>query len=398
MDKSLLAPNQDQEITADIENLFSQYSVLLELLYSSSLSPTGFQAFLDKMVETFDLADISIYFTKKATLEVYSAWLSGPKAPALIEFVDRKLDSANYVMDYVHSHPMSRFYSLDQDIGRSNPETRTGVVLESEEWFDGHGYRDMCGAVIHHDSESMASIVAHRLIEQGPFQQRELLILDNLMPHIKQAYLLYRQKEQHGTIDGWSKVINHIPHATMLFGARGELLDANLDAQRAIAKHSGIEIVDQELKFKSPLVARQFIVKMLKACCLDFTEQQSFEIVSLSDDAEGEVKFIITPIAINHENKGALVYILTNHIANQPNTALLKELYHLSDMEIKVCECCLRGLNRQEIADKLNRSPYTIKDHLKSIFTKTGTRRQSELIVTILTTTNLPSPPTWGEN
>jgi len=91
MDKSLLAPNQEQEITADIENLFSQYSVLLELLYSSSLSPTGFQAFLDKMVEMFDLADICLFFTKNATLEIYSAWLSGPKASAIVQQVFRHL-------------------------------------------------------------------------------------------------------------------------------------------------------------------------------------------------------------------------------------------------------------------------------------------------------------------
>lgn len=389
MDKSLLAPEQEPEISADIENLFSQYSELLELLYSSTLSPTGFQAFLDKMVEMFDLADICLFFTKNATLDIYSAWLSGPKASAIVEYIEQKHDKDDYVVDYIQGHPMSRFYSLEQDIGRrSSP-----IPLESEEWFDGQGFKDVCGAVIHRDNNSTATIVAHRLIEQGPFNKKELLILDNLMPHIKQAYLLYQHKEHHGNIDGWSKVINHIPHATMLFGARGELLEANIEAQRTIAKQSDIEIIDQELRFSSPQKARQFVAKMLRMCCLDFKEQQSFETMSF-----GDAKFIISPITINHENKGALVYVITTQIEINPNTALLKELYHLSDMEIKVCECCLRGLNRQEIADKLNRSPYTIKDHLKSIFTKTGTRRQSELIVTILTTTNLPSPPTWGEN
>lgn len=396
MEKSLTSPQQDDIDTSYVE-LFAQYSELLELLYSASLSPTGFQPFLDKLVEVFNLADATIYFTKKSTLDVYSAWLSGPKAPALIEFVDRKLDSANYVMDYVQSNPMSRFYSLDKDIGRSPIETRAGTILESEEWFDSHGYRDMCGAVIHHDSESVACIAAHRLIAQGPFEPKEMLILDNLMPHIKQAYLLYQQNAKHGNFSNWANIIEHITQPTLVFGPRVELLQSNSKARQLLHELEDVYIDGQQVIFENPEYFRQFTVKALKTCCLDFSEDQTFQVLNILDTSTRNLTLVFTPIQVETGIQGVLVYLIDKTSHPQINPTLLHDLYQLSETEIRVCEYTLRGYSRQEIADQLNRSPHTIKDHLKSIYSKTGTRKQAELIVMILTTTNLTAPPTWGE-
>ena len=59
---------------------------------------------------------------------------------------------------------------------------------------------------------------------------------------------------------------------------------------------------------------------------------------------------------------------------------LILDAYGLSERERQVTRLCLTGLPTSEIAVALNISPYTVQDHLKSIFDKTGTRSRGELV------------------
>lgn len=59
---------------------------------------------------------------------------------------------------------------------------------------------------------------------------------------------------------------------------------------------------------------------------------------------------------------------------------LVLEAYGLSERERELAGMCLRGLSTKEIARALSISPYTVQDHLKTIFEKTGARSRAELV------------------
>jgi DNA-binding CsgD family transcriptional regulator len=62
---------------------------------------------------------------------------------------------------------------------------------------------------------------------------------------------------------------------------------------------------------------------------------------------------------------------------------LIADAYGLTDAERRVTELVAQGLSTRQIAGRLRVSDYTVQDHLKSIFTKSGTRSRGDLVATL---------------
>jgi DNA-binding CsgD family transcriptional regulator len=104
----------------------------------------------------------------------------------------------------------------------------------------------------------------------------------------------------------------------------------------------------------------------------------------LSGGAEGRTAVIIQPAAA-HE--AALLVALA---------------YGLSERECQIARLCMQGQSTSQMAQALGVSPYTVQDHLKSIFDKTGARSRGELVGQIFLEHYVPrwedvspSPPGW---
>jgi DNA-binding CsgD family transcriptional regulator len=63
---------------------------------------------------------------------------------------------------------------------------------------------------------------------------------------------------------------------------------------------------------------------------------------------------------------------------------LIAQAYGLTVREREVATLTLRGLSTREMAASLNLSPYTVQDHLKSIFEKVGVRSRGELAAQLI--------------
>lgn len=59
---------------------------------------------------------------------------------------------------------------------------------------------------------------------------------------------------------------------------------------------------------------------------------------------------------------------------------LVVEAYGLSERERQITLLCVSGMSTKEIAAALHIAPYTVQDHFKSIFQKTGARSRAELV------------------
>jgi DNA-binding NarL/FixJ family response regulator len=63
--------------------------------------------------------------------------------------------------------------------------------------------------------------------------------------------------------------------------------------------------------------------------------------------------------------------------------SILLQAYGLSPRELEIAQMLLVGLSVPHIATRLVLSPYTVRDHLKSIFAKVGVNNRQELITAV---------------
>lgn len=84
-----------------------------------------------------------------------------------------------------------------------------------------------------------------------------------------------------------------------------------------------------------------------------------------------------TPLAGGDDRRIAVVI---QPAAPHEIAPLVALAYGLSDRECQIVRHCMEGRPTKQIAADLNLSPYTVQDHLKSIFDKTGVRTRNELV------------------
>jgi DNA-binding CsgD family transcriptional regulator len=84
------------------------------------------------------------------------------------------------------------------------------------------------------------------------------------------------------------------------------------------------------------------------------------------------------------------VAIVVEHAATPASTAVRLEAHGVTAREREVAALLARGLTNPEIAAHLVLSPYTVQDHIKSLFERTGVSSRQELVARVFLDDYLP--------
>ena len=207
---------------------------------------------------------------------------------------------------------------------------------------------------------------------QPDFTSSEVALIDALVPHLANAFRRWILADPNHAAGTATPVM---PGVIVLDQ------DNEVDSISPEAEHWLAEWGFADLKIPSPAIAA--VVGAARA---------------RADRSHNE----IIPSARVRLPTGTWLHVRATHLTHvtrpdrKPRTAIVLEratpdqvapliarAHQLSERETQIALLVLRGLNTSEIASKLFISPYTVQDHLKSIFEKVGVRSRRELATDI---------------
>jgi DNA-binding CsgD family transcriptional regulator len=232
-------------------------------------------------------------------------------------------------------------------------------------------------------------ITFHRGTEAGPFGEKEKAILRVLMPHLKRAALLHGElgflRRQLATFTGH---LERYPYAFLLTDAERRVLYSNAAAREIVAARDGLAIENGRLVAISPQqeAAIGKVMAELAARCgpslrrLEIprsSRRKSYRVILMPIDDSRTIPLGIAAPAFS-------VLVIDADSLSRLDPQVLRELFSFTPAEARVTVRLVLGQSTEEIAAESHVSIETIRTHMKRIFSKTSTGRQSELVSLIL--------------
>ena len=220
-------------------------------------------------------------------------------------------------------------------------------------------------------------------IYQQPNRRRRML--DALVPHVEQALRLGEQMERtRETRDLAVATLERLPIGIAVVDAQLNIITLNRIAAGALSDSEVLSNHQGRLRINNRR-QHQALHEALARCL----EQGSHHALPLTEPATGvTVSLLVCPSRTvdmeDPERPAATLFISHSNLDNLVDETLLGDLYDLTPAESKVAKGLVSGHTLDRIADDAQVAPATVRAQLKSVFRKTDTGRQAELVSVIL--------------
>ena len=222
------------------------------------------------------------------------------------------------------------------------------------------------------------------------FSQHDRALCAMFLPHLRrgmQMHNLLDRSESLGEL--YSQAISRLSVATLVLDESGSVLRVNPVAQDLLAQADGLKLVGGRLEATYPSDNRELGRLVRNA----FTRARQGEGGASGAEAmsvsrpSGQVNLgVVVELIPSQElldGKGkptVMVYVRDAVGKSLVSNVVTSQLYHLTPAETALALELANGLSLEEASELLNIRRNTARAHLRSIFSKTGVRRQTELV------------------
>ncbi|MBF5005381.1 helix-turn-helix transcriptional regulator [Diaphorobacter caeni] len=378
---------------------------LIGSIYEASMAPEKWPDFLARFAATFQSEQALMWahdFNDQS-----ADLISGPTSIGCTLGVDdffldgytRHFCHCNVWLENEHLHHEGHIVNSS----RLSPDGR----LPSTEWFgDWLKPQDLFysfAAVVEKRNHRSFNVTALRAKSHGPYTPYEEQQLRTLMPHLQTAFALHRRLHRAEALAQASLgLLDRLPLGIVLLDAKAQVLHANARAH-ALARESGLLQIkgqflgEEELHALRPADDLRLQASMRRAVStglgVPIQAGQGMRLQGLMHD----LHLLISPLPHHTEPFGAraaaAVFISDPTAVLHELDAVLRTCYGLSMAESLLAQALVNGLSVREYAEERDLSVHTVRVQLKSITSKVGVRRQTELVRTIL---NGPAMLQWS--
>ena len=242
--------------------------------------------------------------------------------------------------------------------------------------------------VIENSPSRLINIGLYRDLRR-PFQDKDLELLRFLAPHLQRAFRLHiKFTELKTRAEGLQHAIDMLPSGVFFLGADAGIVHMNRTAAKILAKNDGL--IAARGRLAAERAAESSELENLIAQARDTsrgTGLRSAGGVAISRRLRGPLHVLVTPVRnISLDTPYpvlAIAFVTDPSQRVRPASDVLRTLFGLTPAECRVALLLAEGHAPPDIAVLIGISTNTLKTQLASIYRKTGTSRQAQLVRTL---------------
>lgn len=241
----------------------------------------------------------------------------------------------------------------------------------------------------------LASVSLYRDSSRPKFTTSDLDTLSLLTPHVERAFRLhFKFSELKAQSEGLERAVEMLPVGMIFLGANGNVAFMNRSASSLVAERDGLLATSEGLRAEQPAESC-LLEKAIREACATLRGKglSAGGTVMISRRARPPLQVQISPINSSvigtSETIAAVAFINDPTRRQRPAQQVLQVLYGLTPAECRVALLLSDGRSPREISQTIGVSFHTVRSQMKSIFARTGVRRQSELVRLLLNNSGL---------
>jgi PAS domain-containing protein/DNA-binding CsgD family transcriptional regulator len=234
-----------------------------------------------------------------------------------------------------------------------------------------------------------AVVAVLRNFGQGPFEPRELAMLERLMPHLQRAARLHSQigglRRQNQALEA---ALDRLTFGVLITDGAGRVMLLNRASEEMAAANDGLLLQGGRLEVaqsKEAIALTRCIAEAVRTAGRRGTEGGGSICISRPSGRRPFAVLVAplspeTMLAAEHQVPAALILITDLERRPQVLGRRLVELFGLTAAEACLAVALIAGKRLEDIAEERGVRMPTLRTQMRAILDKTGTDRQADLM------------------
>ena len=270
-------------------------------------------------------------------------------------------------------------------------------VMPGADWRSSDYFRDWCAphdvfyvmaANLRTRAGSTYGLRITRPQSASAFSSTNTETVRRMLPHVRQALDAYLSVNRDRKVsDLYGHAMAQLMVGAIVLDDRGKVIECNAAASGILALQDGLRLAGDQLEATYATDNRKLQELVRNALLRSNLARVELAEAMAIDRPSGQLSWGLVVQAVSPDEwtegkhrPSVAVFVRDTEGKAHPPTRLAQQLFQLTPAETALAIELANGLSLEEAAHALNIRRNTARAHLRSIFSKTGVRRQTELV------------------